>query len=63
MHFSSKDSGFFSKKSENKRVKSASESWERLNELTNKILCANSDSEQWKSIWKNEELTSKTIKA
>ena len=63
IHFSEKDSGFFPKKSENKKVEPRSESWERLNEPMNKILCDDNDSEQWKSVWKNEKSTSKKEKA
>ena len=63
IHFSGKDGGFFSKKPENKRVESKNESWKKLNEPMNRILCESSDSEQWRSIWENEESASKKMKA
>ena len=59
IHFSSKDNEFFSKKSKNKRVESQSEPWKKLEKFMNKVLCESNDSEQWKSIWKNEKSTSK----
>ena len=62
IHFSGKNGEFFSKKSENKRVEPGNESWKRLNEPMNRILCESSDSERWKPIWENEESASEKEK-
>ena len=63
VHFSGKDSGFFPKKPKNKKVGPANEPWERLDIPTSKILCADSDSEQYGPLWKTEESTPEEIEA
>ena len=57
IHFSGKDGGFFPKKPKNKRVGPKNEPWERLDEPMDRILCEDSDSEQWRPVWEDGEST------
>ena len=63
IHFSDKDGGFFPKKPENKRIEPKNESWERLDEPMDRILCESSDSEQWKPVWENKKSAPRKKKA